>query len=48
MTGSVHHGKISFGAVAVGAAYTGTWSGKKMSGHYNTPKGGGPWSAHKT
>ncbi len=48
VTGSVNHGKISFGAVGAGAAYTGTWKGKKMSGHYTSPKGGGPWSAHKT
>lgn len=48
VTGSVHGGKIAFGAVGAGATYTGTWSGKKMSGHYNTPKGGGSWSADKT
>jgi hypothetical protein len=48
VTGNVHHGKISFGAVGAGAVYTGTWSGKKMSGHYTSPKGGGSWSAHKT
>ena len=48
VTGSVNHGKIAFGAVGVGAAYTGTWNGKKMSGHYTSPKGGGAWSAHKT
>ena len=46
--GSVHGSKIAFGALAAGATYTGAWSGKSMSGHYNTPKGGGPWSAHKT
>jgi hypothetical protein len=48
VTGSVHGGKISFGAVGAGAAYTGTWSGKSMSGHYTSPKGGGSWSATKT
>ena len=46
--GSVHGGKIAFGAVGAGATYTGSWLGKFMSGHYKTPKGGGSWSAHKT
>jgi hypothetical protein len=46
--GSVHGGKISFGAVGVGATYTGTWSGKSMSGRYRSPQGGGSWSARKT
>ncbi len=48
ITGSVHGTKIKFGAVAVGATYKGSWSGKSMSGSYATPQGGGPWSASKT
>lgn len=47
ITGSVVRGKIRFGAVDVGARYTGTVSGNSMSGTYTTPNGGGPWSAHK-
>jgi hypothetical protein len=39
---------IRFGAVGAGATYTGSVSGKSMSGRYKTPQGGGPWSAHKT
>jgi hypothetical protein len=48
ITGSVHNGAIKFGAVDVGAKYTGTVSGKSMSGSYTSPQGGGSWSAHKT
>jgi hypothetical protein len=48
ITGSVHGSKISFGAVGAGATYTGSVSGRSMSGRYNTAKGGGRWSAHKT
>jgi hypothetical protein len=48
ITGTVHGSKIAFGAVGAGATYTGSWTGKSMSGHYNTPQGGGRWSAHKT
>jgi hypothetical protein len=48
ITGSVHGTAIKFGAVAVGATYTGSVSGKSMSGHYRTPQGGGAWNAHKT
>jgi len=48
VTGSVHHGVISFGAVGAGATYTGTVSGSSMSGKYKTGNGGGSWSAHKT
>jgi hypothetical protein len=46
--GSVHGSKIAFGAVGAGATYTGSVSGKSMSGRYNSPNGGGRWSAHKT
>ena len=48
VTGSVHGSAIKFGAVGAGATYTGTVSGKSMSGHYQTPQGGGSWSANKT
>jgi hypothetical protein len=45
--GSVAGHKLNFGAVGVGATYTGSVSGKSMSGTYSSPKGGGKWSAHK-
>ena len=45
VTGSVEGGAISFGAVGAGATYTGSVSGKSMSGSYESPKGGGSWSA---
>jgi hypothetical protein len=48
INGSVHGSAISFGAVGAGATYTGKVSGKSMSGNYESPKGGGTWSAHKT
>ncbi len=48
VSGSVRGTTLSFGAVGAGATYTGTWSGKAMSGHYKTPQGGGTWSATKT
>ena len=49
ISGTVHRGSISFGVVAAGATYSGTVSGKSMSGHYKTGNGGsGTWSAHKT
>ena len=48
VSGSVHGSAIKFGAVGVGATYTGSVSGKSMAGAYNTPHGGGSWSAHKT
>jgi hypothetical protein len=48
INGSVNKGKINFGVVGAGATYTGTWSGKSMSGRYKSPAGGGSWSAHKT
>ncbi|HLY86123.1 MAG TPA: hypothetical protein VKO84_06400 [Gaiellaceae bacterium] len=47
ISGSVHHSKIKFGAVGVGATYKGTWKASKMSGSWNSPQGGGSWSAHK-
>ena len=48
ISGSVHGRAIKFGAVGAGATYTGKVSGKSMSGNYESPKGGGTWSAHKT
>jgi hypothetical protein len=49
ITGSVSRGKIKFGAVGVGATYTGSASasGLKMSGNWQSGPGGGSWSAHK-
>jgi hypothetical protein len=47
ISGSVHRGAITFGAVGAGATYTGSVSGKSMSGSYKTAKGVGKWSAHK-
>jgi hypothetical protein len=48
ISGRVRGSAISFGAVGAGATYTGTVSGKAMSGKYKTAKGPGTWSAHKT
>ena len=48
ITGSVSGTAIHFGVVGAGATYTGSVSGKTMSGRYKTPTGGGSWSAHKT
>jgi hypothetical protein len=48
ISGSVHGKAIKFGAVGAGATYTGSVSGKSMSGSYRSPGGGGSWSAHKT
>ena len=48
ITGTVHGGKISFGAVGVGATYTGTVSGRSMSGRWKSANRGGIWSARKT
>jgi hypothetical protein len=47
--GIVNRTSISFGAVQVGATYTGSLSasGKSMSGHWKSPQGGGSWSDHK-
>lgn len=47
ISGSVHGRAIKFGAVGVGATYTGSVSGTSMSGSYRTPQGGGTWSAHQ-
>jgi hypothetical protein len=47
--GTVHGSTIRFGTVGTSAiTYSGTVSGKSMSGSYQTPGGGGSWSAHKT
>jgi hypothetical protein len=49
VTGSVHGSTIRFGTVGSAAiTYSGTVSGKSMSGTYHTPAGGGSWKAHKT
>jgi hypothetical protein len=48
ISGSVRGSAINFGAVGVGATYTGSASGKSMSGTWKSPQGGGAWSAHKT
>lgn len=48
ITGGVHGSVIQFGAVGVGATYTGSVSGRSMSGKYKSPQGGGSWSARKT
>jgi hypothetical protein len=47
ITGAVNGRAIKFGAVGVGATYTGSASSSKMSGRYSSPQGGGSWSAHK-
>ena len=46
--GSVHKGKIKFGAVSVGAKYKGKVQGTSMSGTWTSPQGGGSWSATKS
>lgn len=47
--GAVTGGSIKFGTVGGPAiTYTGSDSGSSMSGNYNTPKGGGSWSASKS
>ena len=47
--GTVHGSTIRFGTVGSAAiTYSGSVSGKSMSGSYQTPGGGGSWSAHKT
>jgi hypothetical protein len=48
INGSVHGKAIAFGAVGVGATYTGSVSGTSMSGSYKSPQGGGKWSAQKS
>jgi hypothetical protein len=49
ITGSVTRAGIKFGAVGVGATYTGkvNAAGLKMSGNWASGKAGGTWSAHK-
>ncbi len=47
ISGSVSGGAIKFGTVS-GAVYNGTVSGGSMSGNYQTPRGGGSWSASKS
>jgi len=48
ISGSVGRGgKIKFGAVGVGATYKGHVVGQHMSGTWNSPQGGGSWSANK-
>lgn len=47
--GTVHGDAIQFGTVGSEAiTYSGSVSGTSMSGRYQTPGGGGTWSAHKT
>ena len=49
ITGTVRGSTIRFGTVGSAAiTYSGSVSGKSMSGRYHTPGGGGSWSAHKT
>jgi hypothetical protein len=49
VNGTVHGSTIRFGTVGSAAiTYSGTVSGKSMSGKYQTPGGGGSWSARKT
>jgi hypothetical protein len=46
ISGSVSGDTIRFGAVGF-VTYTGSVHGNSMSGTYNTPRGGGSWSATK-
>ena len=48
INGSVNRGKIKFGAVSVGATYTGKVRGTTMSGTWTSGQGGGTWSATKS
>src|SRR5882757_5213289 len=49
LTGSVRGGSITFGTVGSAAVtYSGSVSGRSMSGKYRTRAGGGSWSARKT
>ena len=48
ISGTLRGSTISFGAVGVGATYTGTVSGKSMSGRWKSANRGGTWSARKT
>ena len=47
ISGNLTRKGIKFGAVAVGATYTGSVSGTTMAGKWNSPQGGGTWSAQK-
>lgn len=49
LTGSIRGSAITFGTVGSAAiTYSGSVSGRSMSGKYHTRAGGGSWSAHKT
>ena len=49
LKGTVRGANIRFGTVGSAAiTYSGSVSGKSMSGSYQTPRGGGSWSANKT
>ncbi|MBV9309955.1 MAG: hypothetical protein JOZ73_03945 [Solirubrobacterales bacterium] len=45
INGSVTGGAIKFGTVGGGVLYSGSVSGSSMSGTYQSPRGGGSWSA---
>ena len=48
LKGTVRGSSIKFGTVGgPGITYSGSASGGSMSGHYQTPGGGGSWSAHR-
>ena len=48
LKGSVRGSSIKFGTVGGPAiTYSGSASGRSMSGRYQTPGGGGSWSAHR-
>jgi hypothetical protein len=48
ISGLITNSGIRFGAVKVGATYTGSVTGLlTMSGTWMSPQGGGSWSAHK-
>ena len=48
LKGSIRGSSIKFGTVGgPGITYSGSASGRSMSGHYQTPGGGGSWSAHR-
>jgi hypothetical protein len=47
VTGRVRGKAIAFGAVSAGATYTGSVSGRSMSGTYKSGRGRGSWSARQ-
>ena len=48
LKGTVRGSSIKFGTVGGPAiTYSGSASGRSMSGRYQTPGGGGSWSAHR-